>query len=142
MLPIQILLNNLLYDFSQLTIPMDNVDADYVKRPQRLGTNYIRKFMLSFGPISSIFDFLTFFVMIVIFKANEPLFQTAWFIESLFTQTLVIFAIRTRMVPFWKSKPSKALILNIIVVLAVAMALPFTCIRHIHCGLSRISRIS
>ena len=103
MLPIQILLNNLLYDFSQLTIPMDNVDADYVKRPQRLGTNYIRKFMLSFGPISSIFDFLTFFVMIVIFKANEPLFQTAWFIESLFTQTLVIFAIRTRMVPFWKS---------------------------------------
>jgi Mg2+-importing ATPase len=105
MLPIQILLNNLLYDFSQLTIPMDNVDADYVKRPQRLGTNYIRKFMLSFGPISSIFDFLTFFVMIVIFKANEPLFQTAWFIESLFTQTLVIFAIRTRMVPFWKSKP-------------------------------------
>jgi Mg2+-importing ATPase len=129
MLPIQILLNNLLYDFSQLTIPMDNVDADYVKRPQRLGTNYIRKFMLSFGPISSIFDFLTFFVMIVIFKANEPLFQTAWFIESLFTQTLVIFAIRTRMVPFWKSKPSKALILNIIVVLAVAMALPFTFFR-------------
>ena len=129
MLPIQILLNNLLYDFSQLTIPMDNVDADYVKRPQRLGTNYIRKFMLAFGPISSIFDFLTFFVMIVIFKANEPLFQTAWFIESLFTQTLVIFAIRTRMVPFWKSKPSKALILNIIVVLAVAMALPFTFFR-------------
>ncbi len=129
MLPIQILLNNLLYDFSQLTIPMDNVDADYVKKPQRLGTNYIRKFMLAFGPISSIFDFLTFFVMIVIFKAQEPLFQTAWFIESLFTQTLVIFAIRTRMVPFWKSRPSKALILNIVVVLAVAMALPFTFFR-------------
>jgi len=129
MLPIQILLNNLLYDFSQLTIPMDNVDADYVKRPQRLGTNYIRKFMLAFGPISSIFDFLTFFVMIVIFKAKEPLFQTAWFVESLFTQTLVIFAIRTRMVPFWKSKPSKALILNIAVVLAVAIALPFTFFR-------------
>jgi Mg2+-importing ATPase len=129
MLPIQILLNNLLYDFAQLTIPTDNVDADYVKRPQRLGTGFIRKFMLAFGPISSIFDFLTFFVMIVIFKANEPLFQTAWFIESLFTQTLVIFAIRTRMVPFWKSKPSKALILNIVVVLAVAMALPFTFFR-------------
>jgi len=129
MLPIQILLNNLLYDFSQLTIPTDNVDADYVKKPQRLGTNFIRKFMLSFGPISSIFDFLTFFVMIVIFKAQEPLFQTAWFIESLFTQTLVIFAIRTRMVPFWKSKPSKALILNIVIVLAVAIALPFTFFR-------------
>jgi len=129
MLPIQILLNNLLYDFSQLTIPTDNVDEEYVKRPQRLGANYIRKFMLAFGPISSIFDFLTFFVMIFVFKASEPLFQTAWFIESLFTQTLVIFAIRTNMVPFWKSRPSKALIINIAVVLAVALALPFTFLR-------------
>ena len=126
MLPIQILLNNLLYDFAQLTIPTDNVDADYVKRPQRLGTGFIRKFMLAFGPISSIFDFLTFFVMIVIFKAKEPLFQTAWFVESLFTQTLVIFAIRTRMVPFWKSKPSKLLILNIVAILAVALVIPYT----------------
>ena len=130
MLPIQILLNNLLYDFAQLTIPTDNVDEEYVRRPQRLGTAFIRKFMVSFGPISSIFDFLTFFVMIFVFKASEPLFQTAWFVESLFTQTLVIFAIRTRKVPFYRSKPNKLLVLNIAVILIVALLLPFTFLRN------------
>jgi P-type Mg2+ transporter len=126
MLPIQILLNNLLYSFAQLSIPTDNVDQEYIERPQRLQTSFIRNFMVSFGPISSIFDFMTFFVMLVIFKASAPLFQTAWFVESLLTQTLVIFAIRTRKVPFFKSAPSKPLVLNIIVVLAFALALPFT----------------
>ena len=82
--------------------------------------------MMSFGPISSIFDFLTFFVMIFVFKASAPLFQTAWFVESLFTQTLVIFAIRTRKIPFYRSKPSRLLVLNIVVILAVALVLPFT----------------
>jgi Mg2+-importing ATPase len=87
---------------------------------------FIKNFMIFFGPISSIFDFLTFGVMIFAFNASAPLFQTAWFIESLFTQTLVIFAIRTRKIPFYRSKPSKLLLLNIAIVLAVAIALPFT----------------
>ena len=126
MLPRQILLNNLLYSFAQLTIPMDNVDQEYVKQPRRLETAFIRNFMIFFGPISSIFDFLTFAVMIFVFHAKEPLFQTAWFVESLFTQTLIIFAIRTRLIPFYRSKPSKFLILNIVVVLAVAIVITFT----------------
>ena len=126
MLPIQILLNNLLYDFAQLTLPTDNVDQTYVQQPQRLHASFIRNFMLSFGPVSSIFDFLTFFVMIYGFKASAPLFQTAWFIESLFTQTLVIFAIRTRKTPFYRSKPGKLLLLNILVILIVALIIPFT----------------
>jgi Mg2+-importing ATPase len=126
MLPIQILLNNLLYSFAQLSIPTDNVDPEYIEKPQRLNTSFIRNFMFSFGPISSIFDFLTFFVMLFIFKASAPLFQTAWFIESLFTQTLVIFAIRTRKIPFYRSKPSKLLVFNIFIILALALILPFT----------------
>ena len=126
MLPMQILLNNLLYSFAQLTIPTDNVDQEYVKQPRRLETAFVRNFMIFFGPISSIFDFLTFFVMYFGFHAKAPLFQTAWFIESLFTQTLVIFAIRTTIIPFYRSKPSKMLVLNIVVVLIVAIALPFT----------------
>jgi Mg2+-importing ATPase len=126
MLPIQILLNNLLYSFAQLAIPVDNVDEVYVSRPQRLDTTFIRNFMIFFGPISSIFDFLTFFVMIVFFKATGPLFQTAWFIESLFTQTLVILVIRTRTIPFFRSRPNKLLLINVGVVLVAALLFPFT----------------
>jgi Mg2+-importing ATPase len=126
MLPMQILLNNLLYDFAQLTLPTDRVDETYVQRPQRLQTSFVRNFMLTFGPISSIFDFLTFFVLLFVFKASAPLFQTAWFIESLCTQTSVIFSIRTRKIPFYRSKPSKPLWLNIAVILLFALALPFT----------------
>jgi P-type Mg2+ transporter len=125
MLPIQILLNNLLYSFAQLTLPSDNVDPEYIERPQTLVTSFIRNFMISFGPISSIFDFLTFFIMLQVFQAGPSLFQTAWFIESLFTQTLVIFSIRTRIVPFFKSKPSKILILNVVILLAFAISIPF-----------------
>jgi len=126
MLPIQILLNNLLYSFAQLTLPTDNVDQVYVQQPQRLQVSFIRNFMVVFGPISSIFDFLTFFVLLFVLKASAPLFQTAWFLESLFTQTLVIFAIRTRKVPFYQSKPSKFLALNIAIILSLALVLPFT----------------
>lgn len=82
--------------------------------------------MIFFGPVSSIFDFLTFFVMLFVFKASAPLFQTAWFVESLFTQSLVIFVIRTRQIPFYRSKPNKLLILNVAIVLMAALALPFT----------------
>jgi Mg2+-importing ATPase len=126
MLPIQILLNNLLYDISQFTIPTDNVDPEYIEKPKRLDITFIRRFMMFFGPISSIFDFLTFFIMLFIFNATEPLFQTAWFIESLCTQTLVIFIIRTRKTPFYKSKPSKLLLLSSIGIVSLALILPFT----------------
>jgi Mg2+-importing ATPase len=126
MLPIQILLNNLLYDLSEFAIPTDNVDPEYVERPKKMNIVFIRKFMLVMGPISSLFDFLTFFLMIVIFNASEQLFQTAWFIESLYTQTLVIFIIRTRRTPFYKSRPSKILVLSILSVLGFALIIPFT----------------
>lgn len=125
MLPIQILLNNLLYSFAQLSLPLDNVDQTYIQRPQRLNTAFVKNFMIFFGPISSIFDFLTFFVLLVVFKASPALFQTAWFVESLATQTLVIFAIRTRAIPFYRSKPAKFLTLNILVIVALTIVLPY-----------------
>jgi Mg2+-importing ATPase len=128
MIPIQLLLNNLLYSFAQLALPIDNVDETYVQKPQRLRTSFIRNYMIAFGPISSIFDFATFGVMIIFFHAysNPSLFQTAWFVESLFTQTLVIFVIRTRTIPFFKSKPNKWLTINIMGILALALLLPYT----------------
>ncbi|MEM2123630.1 MAG: magnesium-translocating P-type ATPase, partial [Candidatus Bathyarchaeia archaeon] len=126
MLPIQILLNNLLYDLSQTTITTDNVDLEYVEKPKRLDVSFVRNFMLFLGPVSSIFDFLTFFIMLLLFHASEPLFQTAWFIESLSTQTLVIFAVRTRRTPFHKSRPSKPLLLSSLSIVGFALILPFT----------------
>ncbi|MGD1039532.1 MAG: magnesium-translocating P-type ATPase [Dehalococcoidales bacterium] len=128
MLPIQILLNNLLYSFSQLALPIDNVDETYVQKPQRLRTSFIRNYMIAFGPVSSIFDYATFFVLLVVFHAySKPsLFQTAWFVESIFTQTLVIFVIRTRTVPFFKSRPNKWLTINIVGLLLIAIILPYT----------------
>ncbi|MEM0049136.1 MAG: magnesium-translocating P-type ATPase [Candidatus Bathyarchaeia archaeon] len=126
MLPIQILLNNLLYDFSQSTIPTDDVDHEYLEKPKRWDIHFIRLFMLCLGPVSSIFDFLTFFIMLFIFHASEQLFQTAWFIESLTSQTLVIFAIRTKRSPFWRSKPSRLLLLSSAAVITFALALPYT----------------
>ncbi|MEM3003960.1 MAG: magnesium-translocating P-type ATPase [Candidatus Bathyarchaeia archaeon] len=126
MLPVQILLNNLLYDLSELAIPMDNVDPEYVEKAKRWDISFVRKSMIFFGPISSAFDFLTFFVMLLIFKATEPLFQTAWFLESLCTQTLVIFVIRTRRTPFYKSRPSRLLAFSALAVVAAALLMPFT----------------
>ncbi len=126
MLPIQILLNNLLYSFAQLALPADYVDETYIRRPQRLHTRFVRNFMFAFGPVSSLFDFATFGVMLGVFHASASLFQTAWFVESLFTQSLVIFVIRTRTVPFFRSKSNNLLIFNILAVLVVALALPYT----------------
>ena len=128
MLPTQILLNNILYDVSEVTIPTDNVDQEYIQKPKRLDATYIRNFMIFFGPISSIFDFLTFFIMLQVFSGytHVSLFQTAWFIESLCTQTLVIFAIRTRKSPFYRSKPSKPLFLTSLIIVGIAVVLPFT----------------
>ncbi len=126
MLPTQILLNNLLYDLSEATIPTDNVDKEYVERPKRLDISYIRKFMIILGPVSSIFDFLTFFIMLYIFRASVPIFQTAWFIESLSTQTLVVFVLRTRTTPFYKSKPGRYLLISSLIVVGVSLILPLT----------------
>lgn len=126
MLPIQILLNNLLYDLSESTIPTDNVDLEYVETPKRLDISFTRKYMVFLGPISSIFDLLTFFIMLVVFNATVPLFQTAWFIESLSTQTLVIFVIRTRKTPFYKSKPSRLLLFSSLSIIGFALIIPFT----------------
>jgi len=126
MLPIQILLNNMLYDFSQTTIPTDEVEKEYLERPKRWDIHFIRLFMVCLGPVSSLFDFLTFFVMLYLFNASEPLFQTAWFIESLTSQTLVIFVIRTKRSPFWKSRPSRTLLLSTLTVVASALILPYT----------------
>ncbi len=125
MLPTQILLNNMLYDMSEIPIPMDNVDEEYLIRPRQWDINFVRKFMLTIGPISSIFDFITFFVMIKIFQAGESLFHTGWFIESMATQVLVIFIIRTHKNPL-KSRPNTWLTICSLIVVALAVLLPFT----------------
>src|SRR3974377_1212135 len=105
MLPTQILLNNLLYDLAQITIPTDNVDDTYLRKPQHWDIGLIRRFMILIGPISSLFDFLTFYVLLKVFAASEAAFHTGWFVESLATQTLVLFVIRTAGNPL-RSLPS------------------------------------
>jgi len=121
MTPVQILLNNTLYDFSQLTIPSDKVDKESLIKPRHWDISFIKKYMLFFGPISSLFDFITFFSLLWVFKATAGQFQTGWFLESLLTQTLVIFVIRTAKTPFWKSAPTKLLMLSSLMVLVVAL---------------------
>ena len=108
MLPIQVLTNNLLYDFSQTAIPTDNVDEDYLAVPRKWDIGNIFKFMIFIGPISSIFDYATFFTMLYVFDSwnNPSLFQTGWFVESLLTQTLIIHIIRTAKIPFLQSRAS------------------------------------
>jgi Mg2+-importing ATPase len=131
MLPIQILLNNLLYDISESTIPTDNVDESYIRTPKKWDMDFIKKFIMIFGPISSVFDFLTFFILLFVFTADAALFQTAWFVESICTQTLVIFVIRTRVVPFYRSRPSRLLVASTVLIVAVACILPFTIVGSI-----------
>jgi Mg2+-importing ATPase len=120
MLPIQVLANNLLYDFSQTTIPTDRVDADWLTRPRKWTISEIQRFIIILGPISSIFDYLTFFIMLYVFNAwhNEALFHTGWFVESLFTQTLIIHVIRTNKIPFIQSRASWPLIISSIIIVA------------------------
>src|SRR6185369_5752212 len=125
MLPTQILLNNLLYDLAQVTIPTDHVDSSFLRKPQRWDIRLVRNFMLAIGPISSLYDFLTFWVLLRVFHANEAFFHTGWFVESLATQTLVLFVIRTMQNPF-RSRPSRALAATTIAVVLVAVALPYT----------------
>ncbi len=125
MLPTQILLNNLLYDVSQITIPSDEVDASWLRAPHRSDVGLVRRFMILVGPISSAFDFLTFFVLLHLFHADQALFHTGWFVESLCTQTLVLFVIRTNERP-WRSRPSAALATSILLIAAFGAVLPAT----------------
>jgi len=125
MLPTQILLNNFLYDLAQVTIPTDNVDEEFIRTPQRWDIGIIQRFMVVIGPISSIYDFLTFGVLLWVFRASEALFQTGWFVESLATQTLVLFVIRTAGNPL-RSRPSLPLAVTTVLVVLIGVILPFT----------------
>ncbi len=125
------LLNNLLYDASEMTIPTDNVDEEQLQRPAHWDPRFIRRFMIFFGPISSIFDFATFGIMIWVFNAHAPLFRSGWFVESLATQSLVNFAIRTHRVPFFQSTPSRPLTLATIICVAIGVLLPLSPLAHV-----------
>jgi len=126
MTPTQILLNNGLYDISQTSIPSDNVDPESLLKPKHWNINFIRNYMIFFGPLSSIFDYLTFGIMLFIFHAKNASFQTGWFIESIATQTLVVFVIRTSRTPFFKSLPSKWLLFTCLSIVGIGILLPFT----------------
>src|SRR5271154_6002484 len=125
MLPVQILLNNLLYAVSEMPIPLDAVDNIITAKPEHWDMRFIRNFMLVMGPVSSVFDFLTFGLLLLVFHADEALFQTGWFIEELATQTLVIFVLRTRGNPL-KSRPHPLLTATSLTVVVLAVVLPFT----------------
>ena len=131
MLPSQILLNNLLYDSSQLTIPTDRVDEEQLAAPSHWDIAFIRRFMMLFGPISSLFDFMTFGLMIGGFHAGADLFRSGWFVESLATQTLILFAIRTRRSPFYRSRPSMPLVVAALAVVTIGIALPLSPLAHV-----------
>ncbi len=126
MLPTQILLNNFLYDLSQVTIPSDSVDADYLQKPRPWNITFIKRFIFAIGPVSSIFDFMTFGVMWFVFHASPALFRTGWFVESLLTQTFVIYIIRTQKIPFLESRPSRTLFLSTFGIVALGCILPYT----------------
>lgn len=126
MTPVQILLNNALYDMAQLSIPSDHVDHESLVKPRHWNIEFIKNYMLFFGPLSSIFDYLTFSILLIVFHPSASLFQTGWFIESLATQILIVFVIRTAKTPFFKSKPSKWLIFASLGTVLLGIVLPFT----------------
>ncbi len=145
MAPIQVLVNNLLYDVSQLGIPLDHVDEEYLKKPRKWNIKSIRNFMVFIGPISSIFDYATFFLMLYFFGCAaftatgtsdaakthlEQLFHTGWFVESLLTQTLIVHIIRTQRIPFIQSRASMTMMITTIAVMAVGCWLPFSPLAH------------
>jgi Mg2+-importing ATPase len=124
---------NLLYDVANMTLPTDNVDEEYTKYPKRWDIGFVRKYTLFFGPFSSLYDFLTFGIMLFIFgaAANPALFQSGWFVESFWTEVLVIFVIRTRRIPFLTSRPGKWLILLTLGCVAFGTILPFTVLGNV-----------
>jgi len=134
MLPMHLLVQNLLYDFSQVAIPFDNVDEELVKDPQRWNPTDIGRFMVFFGPVSSVFDITTYLVMWFVFGANAPehqtLFQSGWFIEGLMTQTLVVHMIRTRKIPFIQSRPGTPLLIATSLIMAIGIFIPMGPIAH------------
>jgi Mg2+-importing ATPase len=125
MLPKQILLTNLLTDFPEMTIATDNVDSEMVEKPRRWNIRFIRNFMLTFGPVSSIFDYLTFGALLYLFRASPDQFRTGWFVESVISASVIVFVIRTRR-PFFKSLPGKYLSLATLLIGAATLILPFT----------------
>jgi Mg2+-importing ATPase len=125
MLPKQILLINFLTDLPEMTIASDRVDEVFVARPHRMDIKFIRRFMLIFGPLSSLFDFTTFAVLLWLMKANEQIFQTGWFIESILSAGVVVFAVRTRL-PFMRSRPSRTMLGMTLLVMAITLILPYT----------------
>jgi len=130
MSPTQILLNNFLYDLSQIFLSGDKVDHQAITKPVKWDINFIKKFMLFFGPISSIFDIATYLILLYLFKANQSLFQTGWFVESLVSQTLIIFAIRTKVVPFFRSRPSNGILVSAIIITLFGLLAPFSPLVH------------
>ena len=130
MLPVQILINNLLYDISQVSIPWDKMDAEFLEKPKKWDASGIQKFMIFIGPISSVFDYATFAVMWFVFKSNTPdnqsFFQTGWFIESLLSQTLIVHMIRTRKIPFIQSWASAPVVALTSVIMLIGIIIPFT----------------
>jgi Mg2+-importing ATPase len=130
MQPVQLLVQNLLYDFSQIGIPFDGVDAEYLKKPRRWEVSAIARFMLYLGPVSSIFDYATFCLMWFVFGVRTPatqsLFQSAWFVEGLLSQTLIVHIIRTRRIPLFESRASAPLTLLTLAVMLAGLLIPFT----------------
>jgi Mg2+-importing ATPase len=125
MLPAQILVNNFLYDTSQITIPSDNVDESYTQKPQRWNLKMIRNYMIVFGLVSSLFDLITFYLLYKYFAVSNKQFQTGWFLESLATQILVVFIIRTNHLPFIQSRPGKFLVISTLACLTIGWVLPY-----------------
>ena len=130
MLPIQILVQNLLYDISQISIPWDRMDADYIEKPRKWDAGGISTFMIFIGPISSIFDYATYALMWFVFKANSPahqsLFQSGWFIEGLLSQTLIVHMIRTKKIPFIQSWATAPVLALTTAIMAIGVFLPFS----------------
>jgi len=130
MLPLHLLIQNLIYDVSQVAIPFDNVDEEQIAKPQRWNPADLGRFMVFFGPISSIFDIITFAVMWWVFKANtveaQTLFQSGWFVVGVLSQTLIVHMIRTRRVPFIQSRPAWPLVAMTLMGICVGIALPFS----------------
>jgi P-type Mg2+ transporter len=130
MMPLQLLVQNLLYDMSQITIPFDNVDSEFLKKPRKWDPNGIAKFMIFIGPISSIFDYTTFAVLWYVFAANsiekQALFQSGWFVEGLLSQTLIVHMIRTQKIPFIQSVASIPLLTTTLVIMAIGIYIPYT----------------
>jgi Mg2+-importing ATPase len=125
LLPTQILVGNFLYDAAQVALPTDHVDQEYLRKPHHWDLGVLRSFMIRVGLVSSVFDIVTFVVLLYVFHAKAPLFRSGWFVESMATQILVLFVIRTRGNPL-RSRPSVALAISVAAALVVALALPFT----------------